>query len=167
MTRLGWRSLRVRLPLIISAVIVLVLAAFLWTINRALEQTLLGAGGVRAQAAADQVAALMATAAARGVGEVRRLAGTDEVRRYLSAPSNGDAEAVRKLLAPLSTAGQPPAELRDRSDATVLVIPPPPLARETRRGALARAFWHRALTADQISPDKRRSRLADTHPQTP
>jgi len=49
----------------------------------------------------------------------------------------------------------------------VLTVPPPPLARETRRGALARAFWHRALTADQISPDKRRSRLADTHPQTP
>ena len=31
----------------------------------------------------------------------------------------------------------------------VLTVPPPPLARETRRGALARAFWHRTLTADQ------------------
>ena len=101
MTRLGWRSLRVRLPLLISAVIVVVLAAFLWTINRALEQTLLGAGGVRAQAAADQVATLMATAAARGLGEVRRLAGTDEVRRYMTSPSSGDGDGVRKLLAPL------------------------------------------------------------------
>ena len=35
----------------------------------------------------------------------------------------------------------------------VLTVPPPPLARETRHAALARAFWHRTLTADQISPD--------------
>ena len=35
----------------------------------------------------------------------------------------------------------------------VLTVPPPSLARETRRAALARAFWHRTLTADQISPD--------------
>jgi nucleotide-binding universal stress UspA family protein len=34
----------------------------------------------------------------------------------------------------------------------VLTVPPPPLARDTRHGALARAFWHRTLTADQISP---------------
>ena len=39
----------------------------------------------------------------------------------------------------------------------LLTVPPPPLAQETRRGALARAFWHRTLTADQISPDKRGS----------
>jgi hypothetical protein len=37
----------------------------------------------------------------------------------------------------------------------VLTVPPPPLAQETRRRALARAFRHRTLTADQISPDKR------------
>jgi nucleotide-binding universal stress UspA family protein len=47
----------------------------------------------------------------------------------------------------------------------VLTVPPPPLAREARRGALARAFWHRALTADQVSPDKRGSRPADAHLQ--
>jgi nucleotide-binding universal stress UspA family protein len=35
----------------------------------------------------------------------------------------------------------------------ILTVPPPPLARETRRAALAGAFWHRTLTADQISPD--------------
>jgi nucleotide-binding universal stress UspA family protein len=49
----------------------------------------------------------------------------------------------------------------------VLVIPPPPLARETRRAALARTFRHRTLTADQISPDTPGSRAADTHRQAP
>ena len=49
----------------------------------------------------------------------------------------------------------------------VLVIPPPPLARQTRRAALARALRHRTLTADQIAPDTPGSRAADTHPQTP
>jgi nucleotide-binding universal stress UspA family protein len=36
----------------------------------------------------------------------------------------------------------------------VLTVPPPTLAQEARRGALARAFWHRTLTTDHISPDK-------------
>jgi nucleotide-binding universal stress UspA family protein len=37
----------------------------------------------------------------------------------------------------------------------VLALPPTPLGREARRAALARVFWHRTLTADQISPDRR------------
>jgi nucleotide-binding universal stress UspA family protein len=37
----------------------------------------------------------------------------------------------------------------------VLTVPPPPLAVEAPRGALARAFWHRTLTTSQISPEKR------------
>jgi nucleotide-binding universal stress UspA family protein len=50
----------------------------------------------------------------------------------------------------------------------VLTVPPPPLARETRRTAPTRAFRHRTLTApDRLSPDKRDGRLADTHPQEP
>jgi hypothetical protein len=32
-----------------------------------------------------------------------------------------------------------------------------PLARQARHDVLARAFWHRTLTTDQISPDKRRA----------
>jgi nucleotide-binding universal stress UspA family protein len=35
----------------------------------------------------------------------------------------------------------------------VLAIPPPELARELRHGRLARAFWHRPLTAEQILHD--------------
>ena len=49
----------------------------------------------------------------------------------------------------------------------VLTVPPPPLAQETRHGALARAFWHRTLTADQISPGKRGSPHRLGAPQGP
>jgi nucleotide-binding universal stress UspA family protein len=49
----------------------------------------------------------------------------------------------------------------------VLAIPQPPLARQTRWAALARTFRHRTLTVDQISPNKRGSRAANLHPQTP
>src|SRR5258708_27595011 len=86
-----WRSLRLRLPLLISGLIVIVLAAFLWTVNRLVEQTLLRAGAARAQAAADQVAALMATAASRGVNEVRRLAAGGGAPRYVQPASPGAA----------------------------------------------------------------------------
>jgi len=37
----------------------------------------------------------------------------------------------------------------------VLAVPPPPLAHQAPRGALARAFWRRTLTTDQIPPSKR------------
>lgn len=47
----------------------------------------------------------------------------------------------------------------------VLAVPPPPLAHEAPHGALARAFWHRTLTTDQISPGKApSSRLAAAAP---
>jgi nucleotide-binding universal stress UspA family protein len=38
----------------------------------------------------------------------------------------------------------------------VLAIPPPALARELRHGRLARMFWHRPLTAEQILRDQPR-----------
>src|SRR5439155_4045642 len=120
-----WRSLRLRLPLLISGLIVIVLAAFLWTVNRLVEQTLLRAGAVRAQAAADQVAALMATAASRGVNEVRRLAASDDVRRYVQSPSpdkEAQEAAIRRLLLPLAAANQPPVVLTNRGGDRLIEV---------------------------------------------
>ena len=37
----------------------------------------------------------------------------------------------------------------------VLALPPTPLGHEARRAALARVFWHRTLSTDQISPHVR------------
>ena len=36
----------------------------------------------------------------------------------------------------------------------VLAIPPPPLARELARSRLARVFWHRSLTPEQVLRDQ-------------
>src|SRR5438034_4830762 len=115
-----WRSLRLRLPLLISGLIVVVLAAFLWTVNRFLEQTLLRSGAVRAQAAADQVAAIMSTASARGLNEVRRIAATDDLRRYVRTPSPDQEAAVRRLLLPLAVVNQPPVVVVNRNGDLVL-----------------------------------------------
>jgi nucleotide-binding universal stress UspA family protein len=38
----------------------------------------------------------------------------------------------------------------------VLAVPPPALARELGRGRLARAFWRRSLTPEQVLRDQRR-----------
>jgi hypothetical protein len=43
---------------------------------------------------------------------------------------------------------------RAHAQCPVLTLPPTPLAHEMCRAALARAFWHRTLTTDQISPCK-------------
>ena len=50
----------------------------------------------------------------------------------------------------------------------ILTLPPTPLAREARRAALARAFWHRTLATDQTSPHiSEAAALADPHLQAP
>ncbi len=117
-------SLRLRLPLMISAVVTVVLATFLWTTNRALEQTLLRAAGFRAQAASDQIAALMTQGTARSVSEIRRLAATAEFRDYLRDPSAAHEQAVRKALLPFAAAGQPPVELWSADGVCVLQVAP-------------------------------------------
>jgi signal transduction histidine kinase len=135
-----WRSLRLRLPLLISGLIVIVLAAFLWTVNRLVEQTLLRAGAVRAQAAADQVAALMATAASRGVNEVRRLAASDDLRRYVqSASPDKEAQeaAIRHLLLPLAAANQPPVVLTNRGGDRLIEVASPTSGRASPSVATA------------------------------
>ncbi len=116
-------SLRVRLPIVISIVVVVVLGTFLWTTNRALEQTLLRAAGDRSQRAAEQIAALMSQGTARGVLDARRAAASDALRQYLTDRKNPGG--VRAALQPLLVAGQPPIEIWDASGACALQIAAP------------------------------------------
>ncbi len=44
-----------------------------------------------------------------------------------------------------------------RVQCPVLTVPPPVLAREIGHGRLARAFWHRTLTPDQVLRDQGRA----------
>jgi nucleotide-binding universal stress UspA family protein len=64
------------------------------------------------------------------------------------------------------TGGQVSRYCRVHASCPVLTVPPPPLAHEAPRGALARAFWRRALThRPDLAGQTRSSRLADPHPQ--
>ena len=115
-------SLRLRLPVMISVVVTVVLATFLWTTNRALERTLLRGAGFRAATASAQIAALMTQSTARGVSEIRGLAATSDFRDYLRDRSPAHERAVRKALQPLATAGQPPVELWTADGVCVLQV---------------------------------------------
>src|ERR1043166_5667227 len=118
-----WRSLRLRLPLLMSSLIGLVFGIFLWMNGRELEKSLLREGHERARSAADQVSAMMAQGAARGVNEVRRVASDPALLRFLADPSIDPAEA-RALLTPLAVASQPPVELRSAGGALLLEAAP-------------------------------------------
>jgi signal transduction histidine kinase len=117
-------SLRWRLPAIISAMIIVVLGAFVWMTNRALEQTLLRVAGDRAQSAAEQVASSMAQSLAKGTIDITRAARSDAVRQYVSQRSDAGAAALRTLLQPLTAAGQPPVEIWDAQGDCILQIAP-------------------------------------------
>jgi len=106
-----------------SGLIAVVLAATLWATSRELEKALLRTGGERALAAADQVSTMMAQGTARGMTEVRRVAGDDAVRRLLEGPTT-ELDAARQIVRPLAVASQPPVELRAANGALVLSVEP-------------------------------------------
>ena len=123
-------SLRWRLPVIISTMIVIVLGAFVWMTNRALEQTLLNVSGERAQVAAEQIATAMAQSLAKGTADINRIAASEAVRQYVSQPSEERAAALRTALQPLTAAGQPPVEIWNAQGDCVLQIAPAAAAQD-------------------------------------
>jgi signal transduction histidine kinase len=88
----------VRLPLLISALIAVVLIAFVAVSSRLVEQTLIRAGIARSQTTAVQLAAILAQQAAARLAEVQRLAASDAVRGYLRNPNGGGRAAAEDLL---------------------------------------------------------------------
>jgi signal transduction histidine kinase len=117
-------SLRWRLPLMISVVVLIVLSTFLWTMTRALEQTLLRGAGDRAQAAAEEIATAMNQSMVKGVADLRRATSNDAVVQYFDAPSKESADRVKALLQPAAAPGQPPIELWDAQRGSVMQITP-------------------------------------------
>src|SRR5262245_6084973 len=98
---LARHSLRWRLPVVISSVIAIVMAIFLWVAYRTVEVTFARRGGERAQTAVDQVAASLD--ARRTADEVRRLADDPDVRECLTARNASvcEAGAIRVSAIPL------------------------------------------------------------------
>jgi PAS domain S-box-containing protein len=115
-------SLRLRLPLLISALLVAVVTILLWGAYREVEATLVRAWGDRARGAADQVANLLARPTQAGLENLRRVAADAAVRRYLQDPTDGTREATRARLAPLATAGVRAIDLWNANGSRLLNI---------------------------------------------
>lgn len=107
------QSLRVRLPVLIGSVILLMLAVFLGVAHYQVERTLEQAGGERAKVAADQLANLLTLSAQQRLAEVRGAAGADPIRRLLREQTDETRAAALKRLASVAGAGQPPVEVWD------------------------------------------------------
>ncbi len=124
----AWHSLRLRLPVIMSALITVVLATFLWVAYRQVESALLQAGGARAQGAADQLANLLAQSTQQRLGDLERAARSSAVREFLQQPSDSASAAARQRLLSLATPGQPAVELWDPAGQRLLTVAGPPAA---------------------------------------
>jgi signal transduction histidine kinase len=117
-------SLRVRLPLMICALIAVSLVAFLFGSFQQVQHALLQAGETRAVAAADQLASLLTQSTQQRLTEVRRIARDAALRAYVDQPAGTPADSVRPKLAPIATTGQPAVELWSAAGERLLAVPP-------------------------------------------
>ena len=129
MADLAWitplRSLRVRLPVQMLALVSIVLAIFMAVAYRLLETTLVEEGKTRAQVVATQIADMMRQSGQQRTAEAQRFARDPVVRQFLSHPeSEPDAPAVRqRLTAMASAAGQPTIELWNAAGSRLIALP--------------------------------------------
>ena len=140
------QSLRVRLPLVISALIVAGAVTLLWAAFHEVESTLVRAGGERAASAGTRVATLIERSSLSGMDNVHRAAASAELREYLRNPTDATREQARTRLAPLAVAGPRRVEVWTAGGARVLDIwvpsrsvaaaPPEPLPAATRPPAI-------------------------------
>jgi len=114
-------SLRFRVPLIISSLIAGVLVLFVVAATRQIERTLVHAGEVRAQAAADDLADLLGQSALQRLSDVRSAARDREIANYLQHPERAGNVSAR--LATLISTGQPSVELWNGAGQRLLSIP--------------------------------------------
>ncbi|MGH8637992.1 MAG: hypothetical protein ACREUZ_12735, partial [Burkholderiales bacterium] len=115
-------SLRWRLPLSISALIAVVLAAFLWAAYREVEATLVRAGGDRAQNAANQLANLLERSAQQALDELHRGAGHPDLQRYLLDQTDANREAARRLFSARPGAAARRVAVWDQAGSRVLDV---------------------------------------------
>lgn len=124
-------SLRWRLPVLSFALIIVVLGAFLWAAYEEVEHTLIEAGQARAQAAADQLANLLAPSLRQRTVDLRRVAGDPALRRFLVDQNEATRRAAETSLRRLVTSGQYVTELWDRHDTRLMAIANAPTTEAT------------------------------------
>ena len=97
-------SIRWRLSVVVSGLVLVVVAALVALAYREVEGALLRAGRSRADAAAGQLSALLMQSSRQRLGETRRLAAHHDVQRFLEMPDAGGRERILALLR--GTSGQ-------------------------------------------------------------
>ncbi len=123
-----WHSLDRRLPLLISALLVLTVAALVIGAYESMRKVSLAAAAARMEGSAQQLATLLRVSAAQRQEEVRALAANPSVHAVLADP--GDADAGEEAKHALASAVQPQTmaiELRAADGRPVLVVPGPAL----------------------------------------
>ena len=118
------KSLRVRLPLLISSLIAATLVLFLSISFQQVQRELLKAGQSRAQAASDQLANLLVQSGQQRITDLRKIAQDPAVTKYLQQSDAASEADVRQRFAPLTAAGQPPVELWDDAGHRLLAVAP-------------------------------------------
>jgi PAS domain S-box-containing protein len=113
-------SLRWRLPVLISGLIALVLATFLWAAYRRVEATLIRTAGERAQGAADQIASLLD--GQRTTEQLRQFSVDPALRHFLKLRTDDAREAARARLAALTGTAQRRIEVWDDAGARLLEV---------------------------------------------
>ena len=121
-----WQSLRLRLPLTISLVVITILGVVLFAAHREVHSTLIVAGLDRARAAAAQVAALLEGSLGSGNAQLRLIAGAPAVLEYLKTRQPAAAApAETELRRLLAGTGPRVVTLWDRSGTRVLEVSAP------------------------------------------
>jgi signal transduction histidine kinase/CheY-like chemotaxis protein len=118
-------SLRVRLPLAISALLAAVVIIFLWAAYLEVEATLIRAGDDRARAAAGQVAGLIARSSQARMEGVRLVAADPDVSRVAQTQTDVTRDQARARLAALVADGILAVEVWSEAGSRVLDIASP------------------------------------------
>ncbi len=149
--RLPTSSITRRLPLLISALVVVVVLAFSWAAYSVVERALTIAAMERTAGASQRLAGMLDESARRLRSDMRRLAGD---ARVVTVASGGDARRALAVLDSMRTASSLliGVEIRDRRDAVIAragrALPPAMPAPADGADATASGAWIGPLAMD-------------------
>src|SRR5829696_8979252 len=117
-------TIRRKLPLLISALLVATVSTVCWLAYRAVEGVLLESAGVRLEAATQQVAAMLEESAQRLGADARVRAEDRTIVAYLLRPSASTERDARAALEAMSnrTTRRAEVELRDATGRVTLAV---------------------------------------------
>jgi PAS domain S-box-containing protein len=118
-------SLRVKVPLVICALIMVLVGIFLSVAHRQVESTLVEGGGQRADAAADLLANMLAQSAQQRTTEAQRIAADSAVRGYLKQPTDSLAREVARHSLSSAATGRSAVTLWDTANTRLLELSTP------------------------------------------